>query len=312
MSQPVDTTVLMYDDLAQWCRAHLDSEPVDTIFRSAHLSEVVGLRLADGRDVVVKIRPGSARLDATTEIQRQLRLNGFPCPEVLAGPSPFGDLAATAETYVPPRGRPPESPPPAETAQLLASLVEAAPPADGFPALDPPPPWVAWDHPGDGLWPWPDDLDVDMNQHPGPAWVDHLARRIRARLASRPEAPVIGHVDWEAHNLGWDGGRPVLAHDWDSLAIRDEAGIAGAAAAVYSTNGTTSIAATLDQSAAFLEAYARRRPLSWSGRSEQVAWCSGLWVITYNAKKEVLGWEGTGYLEHLDREHGQRCALAGL
>lgn len=299
------------DDLVRWCSSHLGSEPSSQIFRTGHLSDVTGVRLKDGREVVIKIRPGSTRLEATIEIQRRLNLNGFPCPAVIAGPAPFGDLVATAEIYVPGHGAPPDPPPPAETAQLLAALVEAAPPAEAFTTLNPAPPWVGWDHPGVDLWPLPDDLDLDMNQHPGPAWVDELARRIRTRLATDPDMPVIGHIDWEAHNLDWDGLRPVVVHDWDSIAIRSEAGIAGAAAAVYPSNGITIAAATIDQTAAFLDAYAQARPTAWSSRSEQAAWCSGLWVIAYNAKKESLG-GGSGYIEHLERELAERTARAGV
>lgn len=301
----------MDDVLVRWCLSHLGSGPAVEIFRTGHLSEVVGVRLADGRDVVIKIRPGSSRLEATTEVQRLLHLKGFPCPGVIAGPAPFGDLVATAESYVPSHGGPPDPPPPAATAQLLAALVDATPRAEEFPALDPAPPWVGWDHPGAELWPWPDDLDVDMNEHAGPDWVDDLARRIRARLATVDEPPVIGHIDWEAHNLDWDEGTPVLVHDWDSLAIRAEASIAGAAATVYPCDGITAMAATIDETAAFLDAYASARPAAWSARADQIAWCSGLWVITYNAKKESLG-GGAGYLEHLEREHVERSARAGI
>ena len=150
-----------------------------------------------------------------------------------------------------------------------------------------------------------------MNRRPGPDWVDDLARRIRSRLAAVADPPVIGHIDWEAHNLDWDGATPVLVHDWDSLAIRAEAGIVGAAATVYPSNGTTVMAATVDETAAFLDAYACARPIGWSARAEHVAWCAGLWVIAYNAKKESLG-GGTGYLEHLDREQAERTSLAGI
>jgi hypothetical protein len=150
-----------------------------------------------------------------------------------------------------------------------------------------------------------------MNKHPGPDWVDDLARRIRVRLAAVPDESVIGHIDWEAHNLDWDRGVPVLVHDWDSLAIRPEAGIAGAAATVYPSNGSTAVAATVEETAAFLDAYASARPGAWSSRSEEIAWCAGLWVITYNAKKETLG-GGTGHLEHVEREHAERSARAGI
>src|ERR1700757_987109 len=87
--------------LAQWCEEHLGSPPAGEIFRSGYLSAVIGLRLADRRAVVVKVRPGSPRLAACVEVQRRLYESGYPCPEPLTGAAPFGDAVATAEAYVP-------------------------------------------------------------------------------------------------------------------------------------------------------------------------------------------------------------------
>jgi hypothetical protein len=89
------------DRLAQWCQEQLGSPPAGEIFRSGYLSAVIGLRLADGRAIVVKVRPGSPRIAACTEVQRRLFESGYPCPEPLTGAAPFGDGVATAETYVP-------------------------------------------------------------------------------------------------------------------------------------------------------------------------------------------------------------------
>src|SRR5439155_1409517 len=180
---------------------HLCSAPEEELFRSKHLSQVLGLELKDGRRVVVKIRPPSPRLEAAFAVQRHVNERGFPCPAPLAGPEPFGSMTATAETYVPLHGRSPDPPPAAPTAELLAELVTVAPPASAFPALAPPPPWVGWDHHEGALWPWPDDLMVDMNSTPGPDWVDCTAQRVRERLSRVRAEPVIGHIDWEAHNL---------------------------------------------------------------------------------------------------------------
>src|SRR5262245_52960052 len=55
--------------LTQWCTEHLGSPPAGEIFRSGNLSAVIGLRLADGREVVVKVRPDSPRIAACTEVQ---------------------------------------------------------------------------------------------------------------------------------------------------------------------------------------------------------------------------------------------------
>jgi len=301
----------MADELLRWCERNLGAPPVREIFRRSHLSEVIGLELADGRRVVIKIRAPSARLAAVSAIQRHLHANGFPSPDVLAGPTPIGSRAATAETYVPPHGDPPAPVPASAAASLLVRLVDAAPRPAAFLALHPAPPWVAWDHDGDDLWPWPDDLDLDLNDHEGPDWVDDIAARARERLSSSADGRpgVIGHIDWEAQNLDWDGDEPVVVHDWDSLAIRPEPTIAGAAAASFASDGRRVLAATVDQSAAFLDAYSHHR--SWTIIDHELAWCAGLWVLTYNAKKESVG-GATGYLDRLASEVTERCRRAGL
>jgi len=76
------------------------AEPAAVLFRAGYLSEVTGLRLADGRGVVVKARPPAARLRGCVAVQAALAGAGFPCPRPLAGPAPLGRLAATAEELV--------------------------------------------------------------------------------------------------------------------------------------------------------------------------------------------------------------------
>jgi hypothetical protein len=87
--------------LAQWCTEQLGSPPKEKIFRSGYLSAVIGLRLADGREVVVKVRPNSPRIAGCVEVQRRMFQAGYPCPEPLTGATRFGDDVATAEAYVP-------------------------------------------------------------------------------------------------------------------------------------------------------------------------------------------------------------------
>ncbi|HEY6709329.1 MAG TPA: hypothetical protein VJB61_17260 [Actinomycetota bacterium] len=52
-----------------------------------------------------------------------------------------------------------------------------------MPTLIPSPPWAAWDHPGPGLWPPPDDRDGSLDDHPGPAWLDRVAVEVTERAA---------------------------------------------------------------------------------------------------------------------------------
>jgi hypothetical protein len=99
--------VLAVGDLSTWCGEGLGSPPVETLFGRAHLSTAMGLRLADGREVVVEARPLEERLVGCLEVQRRMGQAGFPCPEVPAGPKPLdgrGPLrgqAVTAEALVP-------------------------------------------------------------------------------------------------------------------------------------------------------------------------------------------------------------------
>lgn len=307
--------------LRGWCTLWLGAEPEKVLFQKGHLSAVVGLRLRNGAQVVVKVRPSEGRIAGCVAVQRHLSERGFPCPRPLAGPAPLGNDVATAEALEAEGGyheRPGEAH--GQLASLLAELVRLAPSPAQVPSLEPAPPWVGWAHGGRGLWPAPDDLDLDLNEHPGPAWIDDMAARLRQRLARDAAAPVVGHVDWESHNIRWLDGAPHVVDDWDSVAALPEPAIAGAAAAVYpaSANGRV-VAATIAETEAFLRAYQRARG-PWGPGDEQVCWTAGLWVMTYNAKKEIVGrrtgrktlggW--TGYAEHCKREARNRLGRAGL
>src|SRR5258708_25375158 len=120
--------------LARWCTEHLGSPPADEIFRSGYLSAVVGLRLADDRAVVVKVRPDSPRIAACVEIQRRMFQAGYPCPQPLTGAAPFGDDVATAEAYVPGGAMLPSAGHAARAfAEAFVRLIRLAPrPAEGL------------------------------------------------------------------------------------------------------------------------------------------------------------------------------------
>ena len=130
---------MVEEELAAWCRRWLGAEPAGVLFRSGYLSQVTGLRLADGRGVVVKARPPAARLAGCLAVQAALAGAGFPCPRPLAGPAPLGGLAATAEALIPGGELLATGPGAAgRFAELLAELVRLAPdpvsPADPGPA----------------------------------------------------------------------------------------------------------------------------------------------------------------------------------
>ena len=272
---------------------------------------MTGLRLADGREVVVKARPPAARLAGCVAVQAALAGAGFPCPRPLAGPAPLGPLAATAEELV--AGGDLLAPGPdaaGRFASLLAELVRLAPDPAAVPTLAPSPAWAAWDHDHPGLWPPPDDRVGDLDDHPGPAWLDRVAAAVRERLAGRRLPPVVGHADWESQNLRWRDGRPLAVHDWDSAVAQPEAAVAGLAAAVWPAAGGPGEAATVEQTEAFLAAYERARGRPWTPAERQACWAAGLRVRAFNAKKERMGGGGP-QLDRLAAEVAERASRAG-
>lgn len=298
--------------VAAWCVAALGSTPQRVLFRQGNLSDVVGLALADGREVVLKVRPTAARHVGCAMVQRHLAQVGFPCPKPLAGPDQVGDDDVSAELFVL-GGTMLRSADvlPERMATALARLVHQAPHRSRVPSLDPPPPWAAWDHGGNGLWPVPASGLSDLNAHPGPAWLDEIGARTAARLAADELEPVVGHVDFESQNLRWrPGGLLHCVHDWDSLATRSEAALAGLASAVFPTTTRAPGMAAQGASSRFLAAYADARGRPFTAQELQVCWAAGLWVLAYNARQEwALG--RPGLPERLAAEAEQRLALAG-
>src|SRR5829696_4411122 len=130
--------------LAEWCMEHLGSPPAGEIFRSGYLSAVIGLRLADDREVVVKVRPDSPRIAACVEVQRRVFQAGYPCPEPLTGAAAFGADVATAEAYVPGGAILPSADHAARAfAEAFAWLIRLAPRPAEVSALAPAPRWPA-------------------------------------------------------------------------------------------------------------------------------------------------------------------------
>jgi hypothetical protein len=297
--------------LADWCDRYLGARLALVLFRSGHLSEVVGAELADGRRVVIKARPSDPRIVGCVVVQEHLARAGFPCPEPLAAPVQADGLTVTAETLVPGGSQLSAEGGAAPFAALLARLVRSAPVPAAVPSLAPSPPWTGWDHPGSRLWPDRDDRGRDLNSTPGPAWVDDAARRVRERLSVSAAPARVGHGDWESQNIRWSDGWPLAVHDWDSVIAQPETAIVGLAAAVWPAAGAPDGAATVAQSAEFIASYQQAAGRQWTTGEVQDAWAAGLWVRLFNAKKDAADGGGP-QLDRLVGEIGDRLALAAL
>jgi Phosphotransferase enzyme family len=305
------TSVLTEQLLAAWCRRHLGAAPGRVLFRRQHLSEVIAVELTDKRRVVVKARPFDQRIAGCVAVQAALAQAGFPCPAPLAGPVEVNDLAVNAEDLIPAD----ENGTPANRAEpfaaLLAWLIGTAPVVTAVPSLIPSPPWTGWDHPGSGVWPDRDDDGRNLNEVTGPAWVDETARLVRRQMCTCEAPDRIGHGDWESQNIQWQDGEVRGVHDWDSVIAQPEVAVVGLAAAVWPAAGGPGEAASIVQTADFLDAYQVAAGATWSIREVQLAWTAGLWVRLFNAKKDAA--QGGGpQLDRLATEIRQRLARAGL
>jgi hypothetical protein len=273
-----------------WCIRHLGAPPVAVLLTAEHLSSVFGLRLADGREVVVKARSDDpARAASCVAAQEALARSGFRCPAPLTPVSvidcgqavhaerwlPGGDLLrgdgiAVARRYA------------AVFAELMAALGQVRVP----PPL-PSPHWLGWDHPGPG--PWPPIADLDRrDQRAVPEFVVAAAVRATRRLRQSGELPrVLGHADFEAQNLRWTGQELWAVYDWDSLAWMPECVLVGSAAGVF-VGAEVPTLAPVASSAAFIEAYQAARGRAFSTDELQLAWAASLWTTTHNARAEAL------------------------
>jgi len=290
-------------DVAGFCDEHLGSPVAEVLFGSRSLSAVTGVRLADGREVVVKERPKSVRLRGCAAVHRALWSAGFPCPEPLVDPVPLGPhVVASAELYVP--GGVQLEGHPHRYAEELLRLVALAPAVEDVPTLEPAPPWTAWDHDREGTWPVRDDEGPDLTTDTVPGWIADIARRAQVRLARCKRPQIVGHCDWESQNLRWVDDRLLVAHDWDSVAARDEPVIAGLAAAVHPADGPRRQRASVADGEAFLDAY------GLNGDDREVAWAAGLWVLSFNAAKAAATFGGGPGVDALRADAHERLERA--
>jgi hypothetical protein len=298
--------------LSQWCRQRLGSEPDQVLFEAGNLSQVIGLRLTDGRDVVVKVRAWQERLIGCGQVQHSLSVAGFPAPRLLVPPERLVQLGISAEALI--RGGSlltTGADSAARFAEALALLVHSAPHPSRVSTLAPSPAWVGWDHAAETLWPAPDDRVGDLNEHPGDQWLDEIAEAARTQLLALDRPAVIGHGDWYSQNLRWIDRQLHVVHDWDSVVAQPEAAIAGQAAAIWPGTGLPGEVATVAQSEQFLIAYERARGPSWTDNEVRAAWAAGLWTRAFDAKKaSLVGADPAAALTRAEAK--ERCRLAGL
>jgi len=251
---------------------------------------VFGLRLDDGREVVIKARRNEPdRVAACLAAQAALAGDGFRCPAPLTPVTTVeGDLAVHAEEWLPGgallRGDDPHVA--RSYAAVFADLMHRLGDVRVPPPL-PSPHWLGWDHQGPQPWPPISELDA-RDQSLVPGFVVTTATRATTRLReSRGQPRVLGHADFEAQNLRWVERELLVVYDWDSLAWMQESVLVGSASGVFA-NAEVPTLAPIDSSAAFIEAYQASRGRRFSADELELAWAASLWTTTHNARAEAL------------------------
>jgi hypothetical protein len=279
--------------LEEFCARSLGSRIARAEFFEASVGSAHGVRLADGRRVVIKLhRPDRsiAFLYAAQAVQRVLAESGFPCPRPLVAPEPLGAGIASAESLLD-SGDYADAHQPAvrrAMATSLSRLVERCRPFATLPGLGE----NAMRIPPGELWPIPHDGRFDFaGTTPGAEWIDDLARQARKILYGTPSGDtVVGHTDWRAPNMRFASDQISAIYDWDSLAIEREPALVGSVAHGFTSNWakppTGRQFPTLEEAEAFINDYEHARGAAFSRPERRAAHAALVYSMAYTARCE--------------------------
>jgi Phosphotransferase enzyme family len=272
----------------RFCRERLGAGVERCDFFASSVGSVHGLRLADGRRVVVKAYRRDidiAHVTAMQRVQARLAADGFPAPCPMLAPTPLAHGIAIVEALLD-RGQWVDAHEPTgrkAVAAGLAQLVARARSLGGAPGL------TSWRDAYDGLWRHPHDRRFDFSgtAH-GAEWIDRLAAAAGRCLDENDAGDhVIGHGDWRVEHLRFADGELSAVYDWDSLSVGPEPVFAGSAAhaftADWSIEGHACIP-TVDESLAFLADYEAARGAPFSKRERRLARAGLVAAMAYSAR----------------------------
>ena len=241
----------------------------------------LGLRLRDGSRIALKVHRGlePPYLDAVQEVQRHLWSRGFPCPRPLgrrkdATLEEWRDEGVARDAHEP-AVRDAMARALAELVRLTAELGEVPGLSRRFFADD------------DALWPVPHNVlfDFEATAH-GAEWIDDIARAVTPACRAPIGRRVIGHADWSVKHFRFDGLRPTVIYDWDSLNTDREPVFAGVAAGTFTYTEAIPVALwpTADEAAAFIDAYEAARGARFGDDERAAAEAWATYVRSYAAR----------------------------
>jgi hypothetical protein len=284
--------VVIVEAVDAFCRAHLGAALDHYTFYRSSIASVHGVVLADGRRVVVKAHQpeiGLGHLEAMASVQGQLAEAGFPCPNPLLPPERLVHGWATVEDELR-IGKPADGHDPRVRKEMARSLAQLIHLCKRLGAPDDVPIDRLLRVPNGRLWPVPHARIFDFDATgAGAERIDEVAAAARDILDDvELDDLILGHTDWRAENVRFDGLRISAVFDWESLLRTIEPVLVGAVAHAFPSDWSRSAdaqqAATIDEVRAFVGEYeeARRKPF----RERALLGAGYAYAIAYTARCE--------------------------
>jgi hypothetical protein len=273
-----------------FCAAHMGAGVGEYDFYAASVGSVHGVRLRDGRRVVVKVHRGDTDRDHLRAVQRvQQHLNNaqFPGPRPLLGPTPLARGLAVVESTLDEGiwadGH--QSEVRRQMAAALARLVEICRPLAGLPGLK------SIRGSARDLWLAPHDRRFDFpGTSRGAEWIDGLACAANEQLDRLAGGPVVlGHGDFKIEHLRFRDGAVSAVYDWDSLGVGPEPVLVASAAYAFTADWSREdyqCVPTLDESLSFIADYETARGAPFTPEERQMTSAGMVSFLAYGARCE--------------------------
>jgi len=269
------------------CSATFGSGLADGFLYVVSVGCVIGCRLDDGRELVLKAYQQRWTPDFLAAVKRvQLRLHdsGFPCPRPIDVDLTVGSAHVLAEDVLPDPGPDPATKDALNvSARGLAQLVSLCRGIDE-PALALHPLRA----PNEGVFPEPHSpiFDFDATRD-GAEWIEELARRAMEIRNVDSSPPVIAHTDWSLRNVRLGATAPVAVYDWDSLAlVRESESVAFAAVTWCKTGEGDDHTPTVDEIEEYIDVYESARGTPFSEMQRKAARAAAVGTMAYTARCE--------------------------
>ncbi len=287
-----------------FCQKELGVAVSEYLFYEASQGAVCGVRLVDGRRVVLKIHQPSRSIDflqAVIQVQQYLLAHNYPCTKPLLSPKPLAQGTATVEELVD-EGIYHEAHDPMirrSLATMLAWLIKLTWTPEAIPGLQS----AALDLrlPDGVTWPIPHSKLFDFEATTaGAEWIDEIARKTQAIKLYGAGKLVLGHADWSVKHLRYVDERVRIIYDWDSLVLEKEPVIVGHASVnfTYTEFFEGPRFPTDKESQAFIAAYEEARGTPFTPGEQQTLQAAQIGSLAYGARCEhALNPNETSYPE---------------